>query len=204
MRTRPDVRPATFDQALENLAGTVTMGGFTWNIFADELNCSARLLQLLEVDRESYIERWQHFIDCIFPEDLLPFEEEVSQILAGRNEIEVQFRIATPSGIKPVILHGDVFRNEHGDAVQLEGYVRHVTSSGTANPSKVGQLVSETIHGVNNIFTSILGSTSMASSVVEGDKSEEKILAYLEEIENETLRAAVKLRKLAQSVKRSK
>ncbi|MBN2342866.1 MAG: PAS domain-containing protein [Deltaproteobacteria bacterium] len=195
--------PTALEDVGDTAQGTATIGGFRWEIAEDHLYCSQRFLQLLDIDRESYLETWQHFVDCIYPEDLLSFEEEISQIITGRNEIEVQFRVATPSGIKPALLVADVFRDDHGDAVLLEGFVRHITTAGIVLPSKVAKLVSDTVHNVNNIFTSVLGSTSMISSMLNEDDTTSEIASYLEEIESETLRAALTLRQLAQSVKRS-
>lgn len=185
----------------QSLNGVATMGGFCWDIRTDELVCSPSILQVLEIERENYLSKLQHFMDCIYPEDLLAFEDEISEILGGRNELEALFRIISPSGIKRAQLNADVFRDDNGDAVAMDGFVRIVRHVPSERVLEMESLVSEAVHGVNNVLTSIMGSTSMASSAIDMGGDVNAVRGYLEEIENETINASVRLRRMVQHIK---
>ncbi|MBN2715755.1 MAG: hypothetical protein JXX14_07860 [Deltaproteobacteria bacterium] len=159
--------------------------------------------EILELEDNCNIERWEHLLACITPEDVEPFNDAISRILTGHNIVNVNFRANTAAGIKPLTLHGDVYRDAHGIPVVLEGVIQmRSVSAATEQMQYVTTLLMDTVHSVNNKLTAILGSTAMLASLLNDAQAPQRSGQYLEEIEHEVFLSAELLRQLVQAAKR--
>ena len=193
----------SFKANKNNANGYATFGRFRWHVPDDELTCSARLLEVLEIGESRTFSKWAHLIDCICPEDLPAFEDAIARIMSGHNVVNTHFRIIAPSGIKSLVLLADVYRDTHGIPVYLDGVIRFGNlNASTEQIQYVTRLLLDTVHSVNNKFTAILGSTAMAASAIGDRQLYPELFEYFEEIEHEVFRSAELLRHLVQAAKR--
>ena len=192
-----------FKENKNKAKGYATFGSFRWHVPDDELNCSVRLLEVLEVGEKRTLSRWAHLIECICPDDVPIFEDAIAGIMSGHNIVNTHFRIVAPSGMKSLVLLADVYRDTHGIPVYLDGVIRFGNlSASTEQTQYVTRLLMDTVHSVNNKFTAILGSTAMAVSSMGDRSSHPELFEYFEEIEHEVFRSAELLRHLVQAAKR--
>ena len=186
-----------------SVKGNVTFGDFVWRISDDTLHCSNRLRELLEVGDSNYLTKWANLISCVAPEDVNAVNDSVSSMMAGHNVVNVNFKVQLPSGTRSLSLHGDVSRDAQGIPTVLEGVVRiHDLGASDEQIRYLINLMSETVHSVNNKFTAILGSTAMATALIYDSPGNRVFRKYLEEIDHEVFQSAELLKNLVQTAKR--
>ncbi|MBN2527977.1 MAG: hypothetical protein JXR76_16425 [Deltaproteobacteria bacterium] len=191
---------ATSDDNTEIVAkGKATFGTFRWRIAEDDFQFSSPVADLFELSADTVITSFKSLKERVSPKDLERFENGMSEVISGKDSVHLEFLFMTPSGEKYMSLYGDVYRDEFGGPMVLNGFIcANSIGSGSERIQYMSDLVCETIHSINNRFTSVLGSSSMAVNLLRDEPMDLLLRKYLEEIENEILQAAAQLRRLVQ------
>ncbi|WP_438971016.1 sensor histidine kinase, partial [Methylophaga sp.] len=115
-------------QRLQLAADAGKMGLMEWNIIDNKLYWDDRMLALYGYNRDTIKDNIDFWQQCIHPEDLDNFRDELASARQFKQHIDMQFRIRTPQGrTKYIAASIIVERNNAGEATRMVGFNYDVT-----------------------------------------------------------------------------
>ena len=104
------------------------LGLWFWNLETNELNWTEVGKKLFGLPPEAVI-TYERFLGCLHPDDRMRIEQAVRNSLAQKLEYNVEYRVVWPDqSVHWIAARGRGFYNEAGQAVQMMGTTRDVTS----------------------------------------------------------------------------
>ena len=97
------------------------MGAWDWDLSSDQVVWSDGLGHLSGLDETQRPRTFSAFVDLIHPDDRDRVREAVERALREDAYYDVEFRIATPSGMRWALRRGRVLRDESGRPVRMLG-----------------------------------------------------------------------------------
>ncbi len=119
------------------------LGLWFWNLESNELNWTEVGKKLFGLMPDADI-TYERFLGCLHPDDRLRIEQAVRNSLAQKLEYNVEYRVIWPDqSVHWIAARGRGFYNEAGQAVQMMGTTRDVTSRKHAEQERERLLIRE-------------------------------------------------------------
>ncbi|MBN2323360.1 MAG: PAS domain S-box protein [Spirochaetes bacterium] len=110
------------------------IGSWDWNIESGELHWSEETNRLYGLDTKNKIESYDHFLECVHPDDRSRVENAVKQSLETGSNYNVTNRILWPDGTtRWTEAIGSIICNDTGKAVRMVGITHDITATKLAD-----------------------------------------------------------------------
>jgi PAS domain S-box-containing protein len=104
------------------------IGSWDWNIRTNALRWSDTIEPMFGFGRGEFGATYEAFLDRVHPEDRQYVIESVRACVEAGEDYDIEHRIVWPDGtVRWVSEAGDVFRDEHGEAIRMLGVVQDIT-----------------------------------------------------------------------------
>lgn len=121
-RQKTEVALRASEERLRLALDAGRMGTWEWDIQTGNVHWDATQYELCGLDRNSTPLNSESFLNMVHPEDLARLKLSLSNILAGKNQYEAEFRILCPDEkIRWLAGKGDVIRGSDGEPLRLIG-----------------------------------------------------------------------------------
>ena len=159
------------------------LGGWDWNIVADELTWSDEMFRLFGFEPQAFPVNYARFLECIHPEDRDLVITCVNRALEGSDNYNVRYRILQPDTTERILsAQAEVMFDKAGVPLRMTGTVLDITEQVRAEEEaklrlqqllqadkmiSLGILVSGVAHEINNPNHSILSNVTLLKDVWE-------------------------------------
>ncbi len=104
------------------------IGSWDWDIRTGDLCWSDTIEPIFGFGRGEFGATYEAFLDCIHPEDRQHVIDSVNACVEAGADYDIEHRIVWPDGtVRWVSETGDVFWDEHGEAIRMLGIVQDIT-----------------------------------------------------------------------------
>ena len=186
------------EDRLERAQRITHTGHWEWNILTGDLYWSDEIYRIFGqtkgVDEVSY----ENFLKVIHPEDRDNVANYVNWCVERKMPYAITHRIVCPDGTEKVVHEkGEIFCNEEGIAVRMDGTVQDITENWereqqlrrvseqaeAANRAK-SQFLATMSHELRTPLNAIIGMSTMIEDEVLGPISPDKYKEYITDIKN--------------------
>jgi PAS domain S-box-containing protein len=103
------------------------LGNWEWDVVSDAISASEEFYRLFEVEPEQ-IARYQHFVECLHPDDRERVGTEVNEALRQNRVYDTDYRVRLRDGRwRDIHARGELFTDANGKPVRLAGTCLDIT-----------------------------------------------------------------------------
>ncbi|HPF47527.1 MAG: PAS domain S-box protein [Alphaproteobacteria bacterium] len=170
------------------------LGNWEWRIDTNELIWSDEIYNIFGLKKHQFKANYEAFLDRIHPDDRDNVEKAVIAAVEDDIPYSITHRIICPDGTEKVVREiGEVFRDDKGKAVWIDGTVQDITESWLneqeliiaktraeqANMAKT-QFLAVVSHELRTPLNAIIGFSSMLKDNTLGTTEDAKFKEYAE------------------------
>ena len=165
---------------LEEAQRAAAVGSYEWNLATNEVSWSRQLYEIHGVDPPEFVPSIERSLDFVHPEDRGLVPDNLLDLFATSERLEVQYRIVRPDGsVRRIEVIANCERGEDGEPARVVGAVQDVTERVEAEATRrqleaqmqeaqrlesLGVLAGGIAHDFNNLLVGVLGNAGLAAT----------------------------------------
>ncbi|MCP5381778.1 MAG: transporter substrate-binding domain-containing protein [Kordiimonadaceae bacterium] len=170
------------------------LGNWEWKINSNELIWSDEIYNIFGLEKNKFNANYDAFLERIHPDDRDTVEKFVIAAIENDEPYSITHRIICPDGTEKVVREiGEVFRDDKGNAIRMDGTVQDITESWLneqeliiaktraeqANQAKT-QFLAVVSHELRTPLNAIIGFSSLLKDEIHGTAGHNKYKEYAE------------------------
>ena len=186
------------EERLERAQRIAHIGHWEWNISTGDLVWSDEIYRIFGLDKETTEVTYKNFLKTIHLEDRENVADYVNWCVENKMPYAIIHRIICPSGEEKVVREkGEIYCDEEGNAIRMDGTVQDITESWAreeqlrqvseqaeaANKAK-SQFLATMSHELRTPLNAIIGMSAMIEEETLGPVAPVKYAEYITDIKN--------------------
>ena len=190
------------EERLREAQQIASIGSWEWDITANKLYWSDEVYRMFGVAPNEFNSTYEKFLSFVHPDDRDAVYGAGEDALRRVKPYFVEYRLRRPDGSQRMMRSkAEVTFDENGAPLRVFGTVQDITDAKKMEEEilkaqkleSIGTLAGGIAHDFNNVLLGILGSVSIARSLV---KSDNRVSMLLEDVEKAAMRAKGMTRQL--------